>query len=555
MPLLPYLLAGLDGLPGGHSTAIFFSGLLSGLTPVLVYWLAKRLFGELSGRAAGILAGFYGPFVLYSCAMVPASLASLLNAAFLLCVVVAMEKRTKPILLSAGVLLGLATLARAQNLAFVPVCLGLVVILLKSERIRSLVLLGVGFGFVLLPVAIRNVVVTGDLTLVASNGGVNFYIGNGDGANGIWRAPAGVRRTRVEMMEDARSIANEAAGNVLSPEEVSSYWLRRALVEMKADPSRSFRILLRKAWLSVAAFEVPNVIDGQVYREFSPVLWLSFLSWGLLFPLALLGCFQGLRSGGKEQLFPLLFLVCGMLLLVAFFVNARFRVPLAPALLVFAGRGVEWMIQLARTREWKPFSGVVGVMIGLLFLLHRSPFQEEEAAKLRSNSYQLAAQSFRSAGEFPSVRVNLMKALDLEPDSTEILFGLGRVGEQIAESVGLGDPKKKEFLDEAFLYYRRVLKAKPDDFKANLNLGVLILREHLKPGVEIRVALLAEARQCLERAVHGDPSNVSGWIGLGMARSAGGDRPGTLEAYERAHELDGKNENLRKRIESLKAQE
>ncbi len=110
--------------------------------------------------------------------------------------------------------------------------------------------------------------------------------------------------------------------------------------------------------------------------------------------------------------------------------------------------------------------------------------------------------------------------------------------------------------------YAEVLRAHPDDFHANLWLGVLLHQtgrydtalSHLQRAAEtapdvpdawvnlaaVRQALgqHAEARSATERALGLDPALAAAWLSLGNLDQAGGDLAGAERAYRKAVSLD-----------------
>ena len=112
---------------------------------------------------------------------------------------------------------GLSAIARPTILPFVAaVGVWIVVTRWRSGGIRAAlheaVLFGVGVALPIAPVTLHNYLADGDLVLVASNGGVNFYIGNNPESDGVTAVVPGTRADRWGGHEDQVRMAREALG-------------------------------------------------------------------------------------------------------------------------------------------------------------------------------------------------------------------------------------------------------------------------------------------------------------------------------------------------------
>ena len=83
--------------------------------------------------------------------------------------------------------LGLSAIARPNVLLFGPAIVVWLAIVHRREALRALIYVAcvtTGCLLVILPITIRNYVVGKDVALIATQGGVNFYIGNNPQADG-----------------------------------------------------------------------------------------------------------------------------------------------------------------------------------------------------------------------------------------------------------------------------------------------------------------------------------------------------------------------------------
>lgn len=345
-PAYPYLLAATYALAGPSLLAAKLAqNLMGALVCVGVWWLGRRLFDARVAWIAGAATASYEMLVFFEGLLVVANLLVLLTVAALVAVVRARERPTSRRWLLAGLVAGLAVLARPTALVFAAlVATGLVLgIVLPAARRRRLVLalaFAGGVAAAVLPVTLRNLAVAGDFVLVTAAGGLNLYTGNHPHANGMFRVPPQFPRHLADDAEAQRAAFREAAeraeGRRLRPSEVSDFWARQSLAWMRAEPAAFARLLGRKLALSVSAYEAWNIRSITLSRDFSGVLRLPLLDFGILAPLGLAGMIFALRDW--RRLLPLYAMLASVWAgLLVFFVLARYRLPAVPVLALFAG--------------------------------------------------------------------------------------------------------------------------------------------------------------------------------------------------------------------------
>ena len=128
-------------------------------------------------------------------------------------------------------------------------------------------------------------------------------------------------------------------------------------------------LFLRKALFFWNGYEISNERDFRDQaRRFTPVLTGFLVQWTLLLPFALLGLVQGGATRRPRALLSIM--VLGhFLLLVSFFVCARFRVPVVPFLLPFAAAGILAAVDAARDGIARPrAAGRVALLVAVFFL-------------------------------------------------------------------------------------------------------------------------------------------------------------------------------------------
>ena len=231
-PLYPYFLAVVYSLFGHSLDAVYLIQIVICLLGIYALYRAGiKLAGEKVGLAAAALSAFYGVYLFYDVQLLKESLAVTLVCILLWVLAEARESKGLTLWIWAGVICGFLSLLRENMLLIVPFLLLLAI--RPRERfsaffLRSLVLI-LGTGIVLVPVAYRNWKVGGNFLPTTFQGGVNFYIGNNPQANGTYQPLSpGKQVPSYERTEPIR-LAEKELGRQLEPYEVSNFWLRKSI--------------------------------------------------------------------------------------------------------------------------------------------------------------------------------------------------------------------------------------------------------------------------------------------------------------------------------------
>ena len=361
-PLYPYFLAvvkaGLADSPFVTRLAQIVLGSLSCGLLALAGWafLSRR-----AGLWAGVILALYPPAIFFDGLIQKTSLAQ-----FLFCLLLTLlgwqQLRARGWRsLAIGAVLGLFCLTRENGLALVPVVLVWAWLYRPADsgpdarlRFQRTALVLGGLILVLLPVGLRNRYVGGEFVLTTAQMGPNFYIGNNPDATGRYRPLVKGHETPEFEQDDARRLAEQDLGRPLTPRQVSHYWSGRAWAYIRSQPLDWFKLLGNKWLLVWNAYEIPDAESYYVYRDWS---WLlaalgSLLHYGVLVPLAAAGVV--LLWGQRRRLGVLYALVLVTAAAVTlFYVFARYRYPIVPVAVLFAGAALPEAVALLRASCWR----------------------------------------------------------------------------------------------------------------------------------------------------------------------------------------------------------
>lgn len=428
-PLYYYFLA-LIYYVFGHNYFIprFIQIILGAFAAWLTYRLGRRIFGERVGLIAGLIYAFCGPLIFFDAELrIPALLMPLL----LLTLIQFDKQRESPSnwgYFFAGCLLGLTALARPNILIFIPFVWLWTVIVLRG-RFRWVVVFTAGVFLLIAPVTIRNWVVGRDFVPIASQAGVNFYIGNNPKSNGYTAIVPGTPGDWEGGYLATVQIAEDETGRKLKPSEVSGYWFRRALKEMSADLPAWTALTLRKIRLLFSGHEIGNNDDIYFQRRWSWVLgalmWEKIIAFpfGLLLPLGLLGL--ALNFNWRKNSLLILFFLSYSASIVAFFVCSRYRLPLIPILAIWSGIAVTELYQIIRNRKLKSYLIPILCTMVLFIAVNRNPLAGEGWTDFEGAYY--LGNKYTQKGQYDRAIEAYKEALRISPHSAQPYYRLAMI--------------------------------------------------------------------------------------------------------------------------------
>lgn len=501
-PGYPYFLAAVYAFSGGSYLAARVVQASLGLIACgLLFAVVRRLFDSPAGLGAAALYGLAWVPIFFEIELMAPSLLVVTLLAHWLALGRWRERLGQPRgslhAALAGLWLGVAAVVRPNALALAVPALCWMVWLLARRRIprrwwlRPLLALTLTLGLTVAPVALRNLWVSGEGVLITSNAGINLYVGThpqNDGYTpGVPELGELLGLEGWDSFDQPKIVAavSEREGRPMGDAEVSRWFTRHALDNVRHDPLAVLRQMGRKFLLFFGPVEVSNNKVLELERRHSPTLGLG-LGFASLLALALfgVGC-QALlwRSGERCQV---LFGRCGeeaesgaaggpgegMALLLAvlvvtcasylpFFVAARFRMPIWPLLAALGGVALACLWRLATAGRRR--SLVAGlIVLGLLRLatgVAWVPYEPDEALwHLRRGLL------FREQGRFDEAANAFGETLGIDPGHVEAPLLLAEV------------LTAAERPAEAEAVYRRILAGRPESVAAHNNLALLLAR-------------------------------------------------------------------------------
>ncbi len=531
-PLYIYFLAGLYALFGAdHRLPIqLLQALISAAAAGLVALIAARLWNQRAGWSAGLLFCGLWTSIYFAGELLIVTLTTTLNLLLLWILLGGKgeEEGASPMgrrLFLAGLVWGLSAIARPNILILGPV---IVWYLHRYRGVRgrthAWLLLAAGLALAVLPVTAHNVWRGHDAVLIASQGGVNFYIGNNPSSDGRTAIVPGTRPTWQGGFEDVNALAAREAGRPLKPSEIDRHYFNKGIAFWFEDPGRALRLYAHKLRLLFAAGERSNNQNIYFWRERSRILrWPIWLGWAPVLLLAVLGFFRRDLSPGRR------FLLLGVTLLYAlsvyfFFVNARYRLPLMAFLAIAAGGGLSRLLEAVRLRHW-PDSRLGVIVATGLFLFSVLPDSRSFAEnKVQADpfSWHTLGNGYAALGKLDRARHAYRRALEINRRYRQPYFKW--IEESLYER--LGDILVRQGrLGEASRLYQEWVSEQPDEVEARVRLGDILLQAGKSD----------QAAAHFEVALRNDPDHYGARLGQAWILLHNGDAGAAFRRFQALH--------------------
>lgn len=353
-PLYPYFLASVYSLFGIDITALrILQHCVAVCTVVMIFLIGERLFSRKVGFFAGIIAALYGPFVFYGNLLLVETLKVFFGTTSLYLCILARQKQEAHWWFVAGISIGGAILCRPSDALMAGAVVAWIMFGINDDlkyRLKSVVLLLSAIVLLILPITIRNYVVSGEITVLTTNGGLNFYLGNNPRAVGIYY---NVDQLDLANDPDGRIYLETTYGKGFSHAESSTYWRGQAFDYVWNRPSDFIALLFKKLLLVFHYKEISQLGYNYRFIEQYGVSVLGILPTFLfVFPLAAVGMYVTIKEWRKYSVLYI-FLAAQILGIILFFVTDRFRLSILPYLILFESAGIAWIVEWWKNRDRK----------------------------------------------------------------------------------------------------------------------------------------------------------------------------------------------------------
>ncbi|MBM3332568.1 tetratricopeptide repeat protein [candidate division WOR-3 bacterium] len=433
---------------------------------------------------------------------------------------------------------------------------------LNPRTLRCVLLVWGAAALVILPVTIRNYIVSRQFVPIAWQAGTNFVIGNNPNSDGVSAIVPGTRGSWWGGYDDVKRLAEEALGRQLKGAEIDRYWMAKGFEFWRQQPGKALGLLLRKTFLWFAGFEVGNETDLYAVKRYSFINYLFFNSrflkfpFGILLPLALAGVWL-MRREWRRFLPLYLFFGAYSLSFIFFFVTSRYRTPMVPLVAILAAAGITGLIRPIRGRGIAAIIAVVGFLLlnanvgvagrvsspdqshfATALGLHQQKRDDEALRELRialrydsaTNVLSFEATLLQRMGDVTGAERSARAATRLYPNDADAWGTLGYVFATTNR------------LDSAVRYYDVALQVNPYSLQAWVSRG----------NVALNTRKFAEARHYYEGALKVRPTHAEAIFYLGMCDYYEGRKAEAQARWQQALRLDPALARAKQALDQLK---
>ena len=342
-PFYPFFLATVYALFGySHLAVQLLQCGVGAATAVLVYRCAGLIRPAIAW-GVGLLCIVYGPLVDVAREVMTETwfVFWVVLAVYLLLQVLLVEGSHRRLYWAAGAAVGMAALTRPEGIT-IWAAFGITAIWqLRGRGVALASWIGVALAVVLVPWSIRNYAIHGSFVPITTHGG--FILARSHAPTPDWR------------LEKGWGIEKGVFDQMPSEAERDLYWRAQGWTHIRSDPGRYLRY------------------SAERFLRFWYFLRPGYNLWFMIvLPLFLAGA---IRLGGRPE-----FRLLGVYILLSVFLytfvlygSTRFRLPLEPFFLVFAGAYVSQLAQ--QTRKGASLLVAAIVAINILFYTIQDPLR------------------------------------------------------------------------------------------------------------------------------------------------------------------------------------
>ncbi len=508
-PLYKYFLGVLYWLSSRNFYFIYgIQFFLGALSSVLIYLIGRNIFNHRAGFFA--FAGFalFTTQIIYEGILLRASFISFLGVLSFYCLLRLPHKRDIQTLIFTVLILSFFFQARPNTL----LCLPLICVYLSRqgfggiqlpERKRKWKVFWITLILSFIPLLVQCYIVHGKFVFFDASGPHTFISGNLTAYSGVGFDLKVVEDYQKESVLGYASNIKYLIGHILS------------------DPIGFFLLYVRKLFFFFNDFEPPTNISIYLYKEFAPVTKWFWSHYALFTALGLTGIVAAIKK--KEGHFLLGAYIVSLTLAILIFLNeSRYRIPVIPYYILFAGYGLDVIIQAFRYKDLR--DGAVSFIAASILFYVFQPISG--LIPIRADDFNNMAQVLVMRGKIEESNVYLDRALALFPENSQVQF-----------NKGLYHYAKEEYKSSA-AFFEKAFSLDPfeDDIKANLAMVYYKLS-----GKELEERRWEKAAMYLNKTLKYQPKFPDAFVNLGIAKANMGFPDKAAELFNKALAIDPKN--------------
>ena len=371
-PFYSYFLAFIYVASGySHYMVYIVQALLTSIAVILIYKICRYIFNSVTGYIAAFALALYPVSIFYDAMLLRASVLMSLNILLCYLLLKSLKKDRAYLWFVSGIVLGITVLTRHNML--LPFIFMFMLLSIKplKKALKNILILSAGFLIVIMPILVRNYIISEENVIRISSETSAFWVGNTHDSAGV----------DLEWPPEYYRLEQASEGGF---RKTASFFL----AEVKKRPKKYLKLYARKAKMFFNGYEVPANANYYLYRqEFSTILRMMFLDFRLICGLGILGVMISLFRKRKPLLIYIFLTVLSMSVIL-FHIQSRYRLPAVPFFIIFASYAIYSTLDYVRRR--RPLESIALIILAALLYVALKP--DLTYAGFRSGGYIIRAQ-------------------------------------------------------------------------------------------------------------------------------------------------------------------
>ena len=326
---------------GHHPFLIFIlQALISLLGIFLLILLTKDLFNERTSLFSGGLYAFFGPAVFADGILLRASLITFFTIFLMYSVHRFLNKKSNKWAIFLGAAIGVNLLLKFSSILLVLALLGFIIYQSKKNKtsfhwLSLSKVLAISL-LVLSPLIIRNIIVGAPSLSFSSVGPITYINSNVPGYDAFSGFLIDFKRSAKIMVESDGKLLQSIGLTIAEHDGLGGF----------------LGLQVSKFGSLIHNFEIPNNFNFNYFKLESIWLNIAFVRFYMIFGLSVLGLIFYQKHQKKLNILHLA-IVMQMIVLIAFYVISRFKLPFTICLIPFAAYGIDVTINWITKHEYK----------------------------------------------------------------------------------------------------------------------------------------------------------------------------------------------------------
>lgn len=449
-PLYAYFLAALYKVFGYGTLKIAlvqYAMAVAGIA--LLYLIAKRIVNRAVALLSSIFMATYWFFVYAQTFLFSENLAYILNILLVYLLVVWKDSVKK--YLACGVLLGLSMVSR-PGLMLLPFLLlaWFIARRLPARRVvQFFFVFFIGLVMVILPVAVRNYMISGEFVLLRTQVGCTLYLGNNPDFKGT-----SIRLEVGKDWEDFISMPSRVLGRQVKETEADVFFIKETIAVIKRAPVRWLKLIAGKFFSVLMGRDFLTSEDVYFYDKYI-VASTPFAAVSTRLLCILAGAGVVLSFTFARRFLLLYVVILSEIFLLFFQIKSRYLIPVMPFVVIFSSYALYRLYGHLYRREWSWALGIVAMLCVLNTASFMNPLQVELPDA--SQTYYAIAKNYDARNMYDNAIAFYLRCLQRNPRNIAAYNDLGLLCMNLKR------------YDAALMYFDAALSIDPHSCKTIMN--------------------------------------------------------------------------------------